>query len=94
MQSYRKRIAVQMQPAKPRHKQEQLKVPVKKRYPEVKAFLLKAIRLHEEISKNFDPLSDEWETCINDLQKYKIDFELLERGTYEDRKGVIEKYGR
>jgi hypothetical protein len=42
----------------------------------------------------FKPLSDEWETCVNDLQKYKIDFELLERGTYEEHKEVIDKYGR
>ncbi len=93
MRSYRQRIAVQKQPTKPKEKQEQPKEPAKKRYPEVKAYLQKAIRMHQEILKDFEPLSDEWALCQSDLFRYKTDYELLERGTYEDRKGVIDKYG-
>lgn len=94
MQSYRKRIAVQAQPIKTDINQEQRRPTYKKSYADIRAYLLKAINLYEIVSKKFDPLSDDWKTCLEDLQKYKFDFELLERGTYEERKGVIEKYGR
>jgi hypothetical protein len=96
MQSYRKRIAVQRQPKqKPKPKEEAARhLSVKKLYPEVRCYLLKAINLYADVEKKFVPFSDEWEICIDDLQKYKADFELLERGTYDERKGVIEKYGR
>ena len=94
MRSYRQRIAVQKQPVKPKQKQEQPKISVKKYYPEVKEYIQKAIRMHQGILKDLEPLSDEWALCQEELFKFKTDYELLERGTYEDRKGVIEKYGR
>lgn len=93
MQSYRKRIAVQKRPVKPIQRQEQAKIFNKKRYPEVKKFLQKAIRMHQEVLKQFEPFSDEWTICQNALLKYRADFELLEYGTYLERKEVIEKYG-
>jgi hypothetical protein len=82
-----------MQPAKPSTKQQITKAPVKKRYPEVKEYLLKAIQMHQVVLKQFEPLSDEWTLCQNELFTFKKDLELLERGSYEDRKEVIEKYG-
>ena len=94
MQSYRKRIAVQMKHKEVKPSQTVHKSSVKKSYSHVKEYLLKAIRMHESLSKQFAPLSDEWKVCLDDLQKYKIDYEILERGTYDERKGVIEKYGR
>ncbi len=94
MQSYRKRVAVQMQHEAPKTKRELSRPPNKRLYPDVKAYLLKAINIYERASKRFEPLSDEWKICMEELQKYKTDFELLEHGTYDERKGVIEKYGR
>lgn len=94
MQSYRKRIAVQMQHKDHTSYQKINNPSIKKSYQHVKEYLLKAIRMHETVSKQFEPLSDEWKICLDDLQKFNIDFETLERGTYEERKEVIEKYGR
>lgn len=93
MQSYRKRIAVQKQPVKQKQRKEQPKTLVRKRYPEVREFLQKAIRMHEEVLRRFEPMSDEWALCLDELFKYKADFEQLEGGTYEVRKEVIRKYG-
>lgn len=94
MQSYRKRIAVQMQPVKHKPAVKQNKTSVKKLYPEVRNYLLTAIRMHQEVLKRFKVFSDEWVICQNDLFKYRADFELLEKGTYEERKEVVDKYGR
>lgn len=93
MQSYRKRIAVQKQPVKHKAKQRIANVTTKKRYPDVKNFLLRAIWVHEEVLKQFKPMSDEWALCLDELSKYKADLEQLEGGTFEVRKEVIEKYG-
>lgn len=82
-----------MLPVKPKTRHKSAKTPVKKHYPEVRDYLLRAIRMHQEILKSFKPLSDEWTMCQSELFKYKTDFEILERGTYEERKEVIEKYG-
>ena len=94
MQSYRKRIVVQMQPIIHKPKEEPVKLSTKKLYSEVRSYLLTAIRMYQTILKHYEPLSDEWAICQNYIFKYKTDFELLKNGSYEERKEVIEKYGR
>jgi hypothetical protein len=77
------------------HKPE--KKPVKQSklyYPNVKAFLLKAINMYLEVTKQYEPFSDEWVICKEELFKYSADLELLEHGTHDERREVIEKYGR
>jgi hypothetical protein len=50
MQSYRKRISVQMQPVKQKPKDKPIIPTTKNKYQDVRAFLLKAIWMHEEVS--------------------------------------------
>jgi len=88
--SFRKRMAVQKAHVKPK---QEPKPQAKKRFPEVRKFLLNAIWMYYEALRHFEPLSDEWVICQNELFEYKKDFELLENGTHEERKEVIDKYG-
>jgi hypothetical protein len=94
MQSYRKRIAVQMQHKPQSAEFNPFNRSQKIRWDEVRSYILKAIRMHEEVAKRFEPLSDEEKLCREDLLKYKIDLEIMDRGTYEEGREVVKKYGR
>ncbi len=94
MQSYRQRIAVQMQHKPKKSGREAIQKATKTSYLETRDFLVKAIMIHKTVSSRLEPLSDEWTVCNDILFKYKTDLEILEKGTYDERKGVIKKYGR
>lgn len=94
MRNYRQRIAVQMQHKpksdKPIIPRQERKTP----YVATREYLKKAIRMYGEILAGFDPFSDEWAVCSDIIFRHKMDLEILEKGSYEERKGVIEEYGR
>jgi hypothetical protein len=93
MQSYRKRIAVQMQHKSKKAEFNPFNGSQKIRWDDVRSYILKAIRMHEDVAKRFEPLSDEEKLCREELLKYKIDLEIMDRGTYEEGKEVVKKYG-
>ena len=93
MQSYRKRIAVQMQHKPKKAEFNPFSGSKNIRMDDVRAYILKAIRMHEEAAKRFEPLSDEEKLCREELLKYKIDLEIIDRGTYEEGREVVKKYG-
>jgi hypothetical protein len=94
MQSYRKRIAVQMQHRPKKEEFNPFVASQKISWDEVRAYILKAIRMHEEVAKKFEPLSDEEKLCREEILKYKIDLEIMDRSTYEEGREVVMKYGR
>jgi hypothetical protein len=94
MQSYRKRIAVQMQHKPKREKTAMTSRTSKTSYIATKEYLGTAIRMYQEIQEDLEPLSDTWVMCSDILFRHKTDLEILVKGSYDERKGVIEKYGR
>jgi hypothetical protein len=94
MRSYRQKIAVQRQHRPKREKPVLTAQASKTPYVATREYLMTAIRMYGEIYKTLEPLSDEWAMCSDILFRHKTDLEILERGSHEERKGVIEKYGR
>ncbi|MDF2906811.1 MAG: hypothetical protein K0R34_2132 [Herbinix sp.] len=93
MASYRQRITIQKQ-----HKELFIKrdpfTKTKKNYrSETKIYITKAISMYKTAAASFEPLSDEEKICRDEILKYTIDLEILERGTYEESREVIKKYG-
>jgi len=92
--SYRQKIAIQKQ-----HKEHETKSNLfgsaKKDYrAEAKIYIVKAISMYGTAAASFEPFSDEEKVCRDEILKYTIDLEAMERGTYEESKEVIKKYGR
>ncbi len=94
MRSYRQRIAVQRQPVKEKKKFNPFRNTKRNSKDETRAFILRALSMYRSAAAACEPLSDEEQLCRDEILKYTIDFEKLERGTYEERREVIEKYGR
>ena len=94
MRSYRQKIAIQRQHKEPKGKHDPFKS-VKKDYrTETKTYIAKAISMYQIAAASFEPLSDEEKYCRDEILKYTADLEMLDRGTYEERKEVVKKYGR
>jgi hypothetical protein len=93
MQSYRKRIALQMQHKQPKEKFDPFIKAKKVNREEVRLYILRAISMYEKAARSFEPLSDQEKYCRDEILKYKIDLEILERGAYEDGREVVKKYG-
>ena len=93
MQSFRKRIAIQMQHGKTEPKQISYKPSYKDLFNTTKSYLTKAILIYKRAVISFEPFSEEEKFCREEILKYTIDLEILERGTHEERKEVIRKYG-
>ncbi len=94
MRSYRQRIAIQMHHKPKSEKPAIIKKDRKTPYVATREYLIKAIRMYGEILTRFDPFSDEWTACSDIIFRHKMDLEILEKGSHEERKGVIEEYGR
>lgn len=95
MRPYRQRVAVQKQPPKQKKTEFDPFVKAKKPASETtREYIARAIRMYKEAAKGFPPLSDEEKICRDEILKYTIDLERYDRGTYEERKEVIAKYGR
>lgn len=93
MQSFRKRIAIQTQHGNCEPKQVPYKPSYKDLYITTKVFLNKAILIYKRAVASFEPFSEEDKFCREEILKYTIDLEMLERGTHEESKEVIRKYG-
>ena len=91
MQSYRQRITVQRQPVK---EKEQLNPSRKNNKEETRAFISRALSMYRSAAAVYGPFSDEEQLCRDEILKYMIDLEKLDRGTYEEYREVVEKYGR
>ncbi len=94
MQSYRKRLAVQKQHVVHKSETEIKNTSFRNQKDETKIYILKAIAMYKAVMKQIEPLSDEEKLCCDEILKYTIDLETLERGTFEESKEVISKYGR
>ena len=94
MQSYRKRLAVQKQHVVHKPEPDIKKISFRNQKDETKIYILKAIAMYKAVMKQAEPLSDEVILCCDEILKYTIDLENLERGTFEECKEVIRKYGR
>lgn len=93
MASFRQRMAIQKH-----HKGTKNFKPfqnAKKNYqPVTKAYIKKAINMYGKLAVYFTPFSEEEKLCREMIFKLTIDLEVLEHGTYEERKEVVGKYGR
>lgn len=94
MRSYRQKIAVQMQHRQKREKPALSSRTSKTHYIATMEYLGTAIRMYQEIQEDLEPLSDVWAMCSDILFRHRTDLEILVKGSYDERKGVIEKYGR
>ncbi|WMJ85467.1 hypothetical protein [Anaerocolumna sp. MB42-C2] len=94
MASFRQRIAIQKQHKEPKKKYDPFKTAKKNYQSETKVYLKRAILMYKTLAAKFKPFSDEEELCRKEVLKYTIDLEILEHGTYEERKEVVKKYGR
>jgi hypothetical protein len=93
MQSYRKRIAVQKQHKEPVTEYNPFVMAKKISREEVRSYILRAILMYEKVVASFEPLSDEEKLCRDEILRYKIDLEIIDRGSYEEGKEVVKKYG-
>ncbi len=94
MASFRQRIAIQKLQKEPKKKYDPFKTAKKNYQPETKAYIKRAIMMYKTLGAYFKPFSDEEELCRKEVFKFTIDLEILEHGTYEERKEVVKKYGR
>ena len=95
MQNYRKRMIVQKKHSEtPKARQVHIKPTYRELYFDTKAFLVKVVLMYKVVVASFEPLSDEEKLCRDEILKYTIDLEILQHGTYEERKEVIRKHGR
>ena len=92
MRPYRQRIAVQRQPKKKPEFDPFTKVR-RPSWKTTREYIARAIRMYTEIAGKFAPFSEEEKMCREEILRYTADLEMLDRGTYEERKEVIEKYG-
>ena len=93
MSSFRQRMAVQKQRKDPKKRYDPFKTAKKNYQSETKAYIKKAINMYKTLAVGFKPFSDEEVICREAVFKFTIDLDKLERGTYEERKEVIKKYG-
>jgi hypothetical protein len=94
MLNFRQRMVVQKQQQKLKNNHDPF-ITAKKEYrTETISYLIRAISMYRTAITFFEPLSDEEKICREEIFKYTIDLEILEHGTYEERKEVIKKYGR
>jgi hypothetical protein len=94
MRSYRQRLAVQKQHKEPKVQYDPFIKAKRSSLEETRAYIMKAISMYRTVVASFEPFSDEEKFCRDEIFKYTVDLEILLRGTYEESKGVIEKYGR
>ena len=94
MRSYRQKISVQMQRRPKREIPAFTARTWKTPFVATREYLVAAIRIYRNVQDKLEPLSDEWVLCSDILFRHKTDLEILEKGSHEERKGVIEKYGR
>lgn len=93
MRSYRQRIAVQKQHKQPKAEFDPFVSAKKISKETVRAYIVKAILMHKKVAASLEPLSDEEKLCRDEILKYTIDLEILARGSYEEGKEVVKKYG-
>ena len=94
MRSFRQRVSVQKQ-QKARKAEFDPYVKARRNNREAtREYITRAIRMYREAAGKFEPLSDEEKLCHEEILKYTIDLEKLDRGTYDERREVIGKYGR
>jgi hypothetical protein len=93
MQSYRQRIAIQKQHIEPKVKQDPFIKAKKINREETRAYIMRAILMYKKVITSFEPFSDEEILCRNEILKYTVDLEILNRGSYEEGKEVVKKYG-
>jgi len=87
-------MAVWMQHKPKREKPATTRQDRKTSYVATRELLIKMVNGYRTILKGFEPMSDDWAACMEYVLRYERDLEILESGTHEERKGVIEKYGR
>ena len=93
MNDFRHRMKIQKKPKKSKMQYDPFISIRKNNYAVARSFIVKAIHMYKSAVSFFEPLSDEEKICRDEILKYIIDLEILEHGTYAERKEVIKKYG-
>jgi hypothetical protein len=94
MQSFRKRIAVQKQHIEHIDKTQVINHSMKDYIDMTRAYIQKALLMYHKAAASFVPLSDEEAICRDEIIKLTADLEIINNGTYEERKEVVKKYGK
>lgn len=93
MANYRQKITVQKKVKEPKAKFDPFIKARKTTHDETRTYIKKALLMYREVVVSLEPLSDAEKLCRDEILKYTIDLEILEKGTYEEAKEVVVKYG-
>lgn len=92
--SYRERIAIQKKPKPENQKKRETYIEKKQRFDKLNRFLCRGISMYREVMKAFVPLSEEQKICVDNINKFLHEMEIVQNGTDEEREEVYEKYGK
>jgi len=92
--SYRERIVIQKRPRQKNRKITETPAERKQRYQKLINFLYRCISMYKKIMNTFEPFSEEQKICIDSINNFINELEIVQNGTDEEREEVYEKYGK